>query len=113
MPDDANFDQEHWDDDLIDQQSDVLLDKLVKLQEEIRRHRDIIGRPRTLDDDRRLYNVLPEKMPADFRLPPRSEFLKGKNPHSGCLNFWRSHERCPKGRCDIHNWGPCPHTIPN
>lgn len=37
--------------------------------EGIKKHRDIEGQERTLEDDQLLYDLLPEKMPADFRLP--------------------------------------------
>ncbi len=63
-------------------------------------------RVRTLEDDRKLYAALPEKMPADFRLPPEEEFLGEAKPQVGCPAFWKSHVSCGK-RCDLHKWGPC------
>jgi hypothetical protein len=79
----------------------------ARLGAAILRHRDIADRPRTADDDRALYAVLPEKLPADFRLPPEDEFLgEAKAPHAGCPSFWRSHAACPAAH-DLHRWGPC------
>jgi hypothetical protein len=80
---------------------------LAALQEGIRKHRDVKDRPRSLDDDRALYALLPEKRPADFRLPPEEEFLgEAKAPHAGCPSFWRSHAGCTQAH-DLHRWGPC------
>ncbi len=81
---------------------------MMRLEDGLRIHRDISGRPRTIEDDRVLYSVLPEKIPADFRLPPRSEFLgEVRSPHAGCPAFWRSHNGCSATRHDLHQWGPC------
>jgi hypothetical protein len=80
---------------------------LTALQAAIKAHRDMKDRPRNLEDDRALYAALPEKLAADFRLPPEDEFLgEAKAPHAGCPSFWRSHEKCP-GKHDMHRWGPC------
>jgi hypothetical protein len=82
------------------------LEKLFRIQSAIRKHRDISGRPRTLDDDRELYSVLADKTPADFRLPSRDEFLSREKLGAGCPNFWDSHSSCGKS-CNLHKWGPC------
>ncbi len=82
------------------------VDELHKIQTAIRTHRDISGRPRNLDDDRALYAVLPVKIPADFRLPNRDEFLGRAKNGAGCPNFWDSHSGCGKS-CNLHKWGPC------
>ena len=100
----------YWNSDLLGLGAKELLGKLKQLEEAIARHRDIVGRPRTCDDDRALYAVLPEKMPADFRLPPRDEFLgEAKEPNAGCTAFWGSHKDCPDrvSGCNVHAWGPC------
>jgi hypothetical protein len=93
---------------------DKLLDELVKLQDAILAHREVGNKPRTVEDDRQLYRVLPEKLPADFRLPPKEDFLgEAKAPTAGCPSFWRSHFGCSGcGECaqkasDLHKWGPC------
>lgn len=63
--------------------------------------------PGTADDDRALYAILPEKMPADLRLPPEDHFLgETKSPDAGCPAFWRSHDGCGP-ECNLHQWGPC------
>lgn len=81
---------------------------LIALQAAIRAHANIKDRPRTLDDDRALYSVLPDKIPADFRLPPENDFLgEGKAPRAGCPSFWRSHQGCGMEKHDLHKWGPC------
>lgn len=81
---------------------------LTALQLAIRTHAQVKGRPRNLDDDRALYAVLPEKAPADFRLPPEPDFLgETKAPHAGCPSFWRSHQNCEGTTHDLHRWGPC------
>jgi len=108
LPAEAILDPDRWDDDLWHRSRRSLDDELGKLQEAIRTHRDIAGRPRTADDDRALYLALPEKLPADFRLPPADEFLgEARAPHAGCPAFWRSHAGCEPGRCSQHRWGPC------
>lgn len=104
------IDTAHFDDaDLEQMNEEALQEELARLTERIRSHRDIRGRKRTIDDDRRLYEALPDQQPADFRLPPRDEFLgEAGPPHSGCPRFWRSHADCQVGRHDFHRWGPCP-----
>ncbi len=85
-----------------------LVKTLVALQTAIRAHSDIKDRPRNLDDDRALYAVLPEKVAADFRLPPEPDFLgEARAPKAGCPSFWRSHAGCPAQKHNLHRWGPC------
>jgi hypothetical protein len=108
MPANAISDPTLWDSDLNGATLIRLSDELACLQACIRLHRDIGNRPHTIDDDRFLYHVLPEKMPADFRLPPRAEFLgELRAPHAGCPSFWRSHQACAPDACNLHQWGPC------
>lgn len=108
IPPDAIIDPLRWDDDLAATNGIGFIEELMRIQEAIEQHRDIAGRIRTSEDDRLLYAVLPEKLPADFRLPPREDFLgEAKAPHAGCPAFWRSHAHCPTTRHDLHRWGPC------
>jgi hypothetical protein len=94
------------DDDIDDMTPAHLAAELARVQAAVRAHRDI-ARPRTAGDDRALYAVLPEKIPADFRLPPEGEFLgEARAPHAGCPSFWRSHGACA-GAHDFSRWGPC------
>lgn len=82
--------------------------ELARLLEAVRVHRDVTGRECTLDDDRELYAALPEKVPADFRLPPKDAFLgEACAPHAGCPAFWRSHANCPAASHNLHQWGRC------
>lgn len=107
-PEDAIAESAHWDDDLSGMTPEELRDELKRIEGAIREHRDIVGRPRTLEDDRALYGILPEKVPADFRLPPKEEFLgEARAPHAGCPAFWRSHGGCMTKCHDYHKWGPC------
>jgi hypothetical protein len=81
---------------------------LVALQTNIRNHANIKDRPRNIDDDRALYGALPDRVAADFRLPPEPDFLgDAKAPHAGCPSFWRSHGTCAGAKHDLHKWGPC------
>lgn len=99
-----------WNSDLNGLGVKELLGKLKQVEEAITRHRDIVGRPRTVDDDRLLYAVLPENLPADFRLPSKDEFLgETLAPHAGCPSFHRSHANCPDSvsGCNLSQWGPC------
>lgn len=108
LPKEAILDPRHWDDDLEGMASDQLHDELLRVQEGLRAHRDITLRPRTIADDRALYALLPEKVPADFRLPPEEEFLgEARAPQAGCPAFWRSHGGCSAKCHDLHRWGPC------
>lgn len=108
IPSEAILDPAHWDDDL--ERPDVNPEQaFASLIEAIRAHRDLPeGTTRTLEHDRILYLALPERMPADFRLPPKDEFLgRSANPRVSCPNFWASHASCPAGGCYLHAWGPC------
>ena len=97
-----------WDKDLDHLTPSQLWYELSRLQNAISKHRDIFDRNRSIDDDRELYNVLPEKIPADFRLPPKEEFLgEAKAPTAGCPSFWRSHGQCTTRDHNFHCWGPC------
>lgn len=108
IPTDAIINPALWNQDLRQMTRERLLDELVKIQEAIRRHRDIPDSPRIIDDDRALYSVLPENIPADFRLPPEEEFIgAAKAPAAGCPAFWRSHLSCQCSRHNLHQWGPC------
>jgi len=113
LPPDAILDRRFWEGGLNQRPVWDLILILRQIQEALKAHRDLPeqeNRPRNLHDDRRLYSVLPEKMPADFRLPPRERFIGEEGgPHAGCPWFLRSHAHC-SGICDIHAWGPCkPH----
>ena len=105
----TSVDREHVSDaDLEGMEGDDLMRELDRVTTQVRSHRDINGRPRTLDDDRALYAVLPDQSPADFRLPAEDKFLgEALAPRAGCPAFWRSHANCPTGRHDFHRWGPC------
>lgn len=99
---------EGFDDDLDILDGAALEAELARLLEAVRVHRDVTGRERTLDDDRALYAALPEKIPADFRLPPEDAFLgEAVSPHAGCPAFWRSHGACPAATHNLHRWGSC------
>ena len=106
IPKRAIRDVSHWDDDLHNPSFQDLLEKLRVLQWGIRAHRDV--KVRTFHDDARLYRLLPENLPADFKLPPKAEFLgEAKAPNAGCPSFWRSHRGCDPQSCNLHEWGPC------
>lgn len=110
IPADAITDPAHWDDDLAAMSLDQLFEELVRIQEGIgahyrAHHAEQFG---TADDDRALYRLLPEKMPADLRLPPEQEFLgEARAPRAGCPAFIRSHDGCDSRWCDPTKWGPC------
>ncbi len=112
IPHDAILDEAYWDYDIEDPTINshyTLFMELSTIQYAIKWHRDNSRTPRTADDDRGLYSVLPEKIPADFRLPPEEEFLgEAKAPNAGCPAFWRSHVSCPNKCHNLHKWGPCP-----
>lgn len=88
-----------------------LLLELNMLQVQIKRHRDVPvkrQRPRLVRDDRMLYQILPDRLSADFRLPPVEDFLgQGKAPVAGCPSFWASHRNCRAQCHNWHKWGPC------
>lgn len=108
IPPDAILDPARWDEDLAAMSGSDLTRTYAALAAAIRGHREVTGRPRALEDDRRLYAVLPERLPADFRLPPIEEFLgEAKSPCAGCPSFWRSHLGCGTDDHDLHRWGPC------
>lgn len=106
VPAHAITDPKLWDADL-DAMTDTQLGaELERLHAVIRTHH--AADTLTIDDDRALYTVLPEKMPADFRLPPEHEFLgEAKAPHAGCPSFWRSHKNCPTSCHTLSQWGVC------
>lgn len=110
MPLRAILDPAHWDDDLWEMDDWRLVQELYRIQQTIRIHRNISDRPRTTDDDRALYSVLPERIAADFRLGSESEFLGlERAPVAGCPSFWASHKVCDSARCNLHDWGQhCP-----
>lgn len=108
MPIDAIVNRNLWDNDLVYMTRGQFLDELVRIQNGIHAHFAIGDRPRTLEDDRALYALLPEKLPADFVLPPEDEFLgESKAPLAGCPSFWKSHKNCPAALHNLHQWGPC------
>ncbi len=105
---DAITDPAHWDDDLKSMNDEALKKEEARIEKAIKIHRDIDERERTIDDDRVLYAILPEKIVADFRLPTEDEFLGEKRaPHAGCPSFWRSHQGCACEKHNLHTWGPC------
>jgi hypothetical protein len=107
-PSDTIANRQDWDQDLAFTTPEEQAGELLRLRDAIRLHRDIRGRERTLDDDRELYAILPERLPADFRLPPEPDFLgEAMAPHAGCPSFWRSHQTCIQKTHDLHTWGPC------
>ncbi len=104
----AMRDPERWDEDVNELDGELLREEVSRIESAIRAHRDV-GRPLTVDDDRALYAVLPERIPADFRLPPKDAFLgEARAPRAGCPSFWRSHANCPTTCHHLHAWGPCP-----
>lgn len=105
---DAVLDPKDWDRDIEVMNDDALAEELVRIRTAVRRHRDAACNPITIDDDRDLYSILPERVPADFRLPPEDDFLgEAKAPHAGCPSFWRSHGNCALKSHNLHLWGPC------
>jgi hypothetical protein len=107
IPRDANLDPTLWDADLEGKCRYQLEDKFGELLEGFNTHfKTSLRRELTLDDDRQLYMALPEKIPADFRLPPEPEFLDRAKDGAGCPNFWNSHTTCGNA-CNLHQWGPC------
>ncbi len=115
IPPDAILDKRLWDVDLKGilkgmrkySSSFQLIRLLYDYQILIISHYEPPYKVHTFHTDRMLYSILPEKVPADFRLPPRKEFLHDRgSPCSSCPSFWKSHERCTKP-CDLHRWGPC------
>lgn len=111
IPINVIFDPGKWDNDLFYKTGIQFLDELVLIQETIRAHRDVAlahKRPLAVEDDRKLYYVLPEKVPADFRLPPEDQFLgESGTLRIGCPVFWKSHMDCKTICHNLHQWGPC------
>ena len=98
------WDQDLWHPRKMD--ADHLKQELFRVQEAIAKHLHISGRPRTFQDDKELYAVLPEKLAANFELPSREEFLgEALAPKAGCPAFRRSHEFCDPKFCTPHRWG--------
>lgn len=105
-PPDAVTDPALWDADLETMTAAQLTEELARLQAAVRAHHG--EKSHRIEHDRVLYHVLPEKIPADFRLPPEGEFLgEAKAPHAGCPSFWRSHAKCATACHNLHRWGPC------
>jgi hypothetical protein len=107
VPSTAILDPTKWNEDLESKCEKQLWDVvgLHLLAVEEHYHSSLV-RSLTIDDDRKLYATLPEKIPADFRLPRMNEFLGKDKPHAGCPNFWDSHRDCAE-YCNLHQWGPC------
>ena len=63
--------------------------EILNLRNGIRLHRDEKGHDRCWVDDLRLYELLPEKLPANTTLPEREEFL------ANCQRFYESRRNCP------------------
>jgi len=61
--------------------------EIIKLRTAIRLHRDEKGHDRCWLDDQRLYQVLPESVRADFRLPEHDEFIEN------CEKFWKDRNK--------------------
>jgi hypothetical protein len=109
IPEYAIIDPRKWDIDLKSMDAHQLLQELARLQKTIEDH-VCATRPITITYDRWLYQVLPEKIPADFRLPARKDFLgERRAPQAGCPSFIRSHQNC-RGKCNLSKWGPCTYT---
>ncbi len=106
IPANAIPDTTQWDEDLNIMDNEQLGDECARIERAIRKHYEIIGRERTVDDDRELYGVLPEKISADFRLPSEEDFLGTTKTNAGCPQFWKSHDSC-SGKHNLHQWGPC------
>ena len=106
VPEDAILNPTKWDEDLTEMNPGQLHGEFSKLENAIKKHHNIVYRVRTADDDRELYSVLPEKLPADFRLPGEEDFLGTKRSDAGCPQFWNSHNNRP-GEHNLHQWGPC------
>ncbi|MBI2102771.1 hypothetical protein HYT55_02950 [Candidatus Woesearchaeota archaeon] len=105
-PEDVILDKERWDEDVMMMDGQQLEQELRRLESAIQTFYSVTDSERTIDDDRKLYGVLPEKIPADFRLPSEKDFLGLGSEKKGCPQFWRSHMHC-QGKHNIHQWGPC------
>ncbi|MBI4151515.1 VOC family protein [Candidatus Woesearchaeota archaeon] len=82
-----------FDNDLLTLDPVKLKAELLRLRQGIREHRDEKGHGRCWLDDLRLYDLLPEKLPADTTLPPREEFLENcarfHETRQGKKEFWK------------------------
>lgn len=106
-PANAILDPLEWDSDLVRMSSESLWEEYTKLEKGIIKFDSIPIEKRTIEHDRELYSLLPEKIPADFRLPCERDFLEVREgATAGCPQFWKSHENC-SGEHNIHQWGPC------
>lgn len=76
------------DKDLESLSKEELQQEILRLRTGIREHRDAQGHDRCWLDDIDLYNLLPEKLPADTKLPEREEFL------TNCNKFYENRQ-CP------------------
>ena len=76
------------DKDLESLSKEELQQEILRLRTGIREHRDAKGHDRCWLDDIDLYNLLPEKLPADTKLPDREEFL------TNCNKFYENRQ-CP------------------
>lgn len=106
VPSDAILNSVEWDDDLREMNAEDLRNEHTKLETAILKHYNIPHDKKTIEYDRELYSILPEKIPADFRLPCEEDFLGTKKTDAGCPQFWKSHQRC-SGEHNLHQWGPC------
>lgn len=74
QPPEAVFNPDRWDDDLNGAAREVMLAVLEQIQGAIQQHATVeerTGRTRTWHDDRQLYQAtLPEKLNANYYLPP-------------------------------------------
>lgn len=105
-PQNAILEKSRWDDDLGKMDHEQLFAELLVQQIGIKIHRDIPHRLRNIHHERRLYDLLPEGIPADFCLPPRDEFLgRAKSPCAGCPAFCDSWKRV-RGSHNFTRWGP-------
>lgn len=106
-PVNAILERDLWNSDLDSMNSSSLAKELEKIEETARKHRDTPILELTVEDDKTLYQILPENISADFRLPPREQFLGTSNPCAGCPNFWKSHANCKAKKHNFQSWGPC------
>lgn len=102
------MDETKWDEDLHRLDETGLLNELLKLQTTILEHRERGQLNLTVADDKKLYEILPEGLKADFRLPSEAAFLGGTvDPCAGCPNFWKSHQSCGTKQHNLRKWGKC------
>lgn len=103
----AILDPAKWDVDISKMDYAELFKELMKLQTASFNLREISKRrPTTCDDYRILYQVLPEKIPADLRLPDVERFVgRSEIPTESCPNFLDSHKDCNPKTCNLFEWG--------